>query len=137
MVRPEAFFAVFLHVVLVSSKIIPIIDEKLEFCLQPDETAKMDYSQLEIVVVSDTETYLNGTIVIKEEIRSPFVGYIYTEKFDRGQWNIEAMYKKIADFCNEMQNPLMPWYKYTSKMDPKNCPFPPGVRSKFYLKPSD
>lgn len=111
------------------SKLVPIIDELYEICVEPEESAEIfDFSGLQIIVEDDTHVYLNGTLRLKNEIKAPWEAIVSLEKFDRDQWNIQGMYKKIPDFCLEIQNPLMPWYRYSSRFKKKHCPFPAGVR---------
>lgn len=127
-----ALKAIFIISILTTSglaKMVPIIDDKLEICVEPEDNAgKIDYSNLEIYIESDTKVFLNGSLRYKKEIKSPWTAIVFLERFDRGQWNTEAMYKKIPDFCKEIQNPLMPWYKQTSQLKHKHCPFAAGVR---------
>lgn len=109
------------------TKMVPIIDENYEICTEPEESAnKFDYSELEIIVEEDTAVFLNGKWKFKNEVKSPWMAIVSLEKFDRGQWNVKGMYKKIEDFCQELDNPLMPWYVETSKFK-NRCPFPAGV----------
>lgn len=113
---------------VVSGKIAPVIYEGLEMCVPPEERAnKFDYSELEFITESDTVVYLNGSWTFLEEVSSPWKSVLLTERFVRGQWVLETFQKKIDDFCAVIQDPLAPWYKITSKFEPKHCPFPKGV----------
>lgn len=112
------------------AKVVPIIYEDYELCVEPEKRAgKFDFSELEIYAESDTNVVLNGTWTFLKEVKSPWTSIVYTERFDRGQWNTELMHSKIPDFCADIQNPTKPWYFITSKYEPKYCPFPAGVRN--------
>lgn len=111
-----------------SAKVVPIIYEKFEMCVEPENRAgKFDFSQLEYIAESDTVVFANGTWKFLEEVKSPWKATLFTEKFIRGQWSVEAFFKKIDDFCKVIQDPTQPWYPVTSKFEHKKCPFPAGV----------
>lgn len=113
---------------LCSSKIVPVIYEEYEICTEPGKSAgKFDFSELEIFAVSDTKVFLNGTWIFLKEVKSPWTTNIFTERYDRGQWNIELISKNTQDFCEVIQNPNEPWYGATSMFEHKYCPFPAGV----------
>lgn len=115
--------------VLASAKVYPIVEDRLELCTKPEERAgKLDYSGLEIVLLSHEEAFLNGTIKFLKQVKSPWKSGVFLERFDRGKWNIEAINKKNADFCVSMRNPLEPFYYITSRYLPQKCPIPAGVR---------
>lgn len=112
-----------------SSKVIPIIYEEYEECVKPEEKAgKFDFSELEIIAESDTHVYMNGSWNFIEEVKSPWTAIIFMERYERSQWILEALYKKVPDFCKSIQDPEETWYHVTSHFEPKNCPFPAGVR---------
>lgn len=123
----------FLLVIYGHSRIVPIIDDKLEICVEPEKRAsKMDLTNFKLVIEEDTKVFLNGSLTMINELKSPWKAEFFLERFDRGQWNIQGMYKKFPDLCEELTsttNYLMPWYKYISKMRYNKCPFPAGVRS--------
>lgn len=43
--------------------------------------------------------------------------------------------RKIADFCAGLQSAAEPWYRMTSKLHKKNCPFEAGHVEKFDMMP--
>lgn len=121
-------FVLITIVKLCSSKIVVTIYEDYEVCVEPEESAgKFDFSELEIFAESDTKVFLNGSWNFLKEVKSPWPSTIFTERYDRGQWNIELVSKKIPDFCEVIQNPNEPWYEMTSQFEHKHCPFPAGV----------
>lgn len=67
-----------------------------------------------------------GEVRFLREVKSPWNAHVYIEKFDRGQWNINLIDRRVVDFCAELQNPAMPWYFLTSQFQHKQCPFPAG-----------
>jgi len=113
------------------SRIIPIIYEDYEFCVNETFNAgKFDFSELEFMAESDDHVYVNGSWKFVKEVHAPWTATIFTEKYDRSQWVIDTLYKRIPDFCAVVQDPLQPWYPLTSHFEHKNCPFPAGVSLK-------
>lgn len=110
------------------SKLIPIIYEELEYCVEPKNNARMfDFSQLEIFAETDTNVFLNGTWKFLKEVKSPWISNVFTERYERGQWNVELMNRRIPDFCESIQTKTEIWYHVTQYFEPKTCPFPAGV----------
>lgn len=111
-----------------SAKITMILDEGFEKCVEPEEDANVfDFSNAEIVAESDTDVYFNGSVKFLKKVESPWFLHIYTEKFERGEWNVYAMNRKIKDFCAVLHNPLEVWYRYSKNL--KGCPLAAGVSS--------
>lgn len=109
-------------------KLIPIIYEDFEICVTPEENAgKFDYSELEIIAETDTKVYMNGSWKFLKEVKSPWTSVVFTEKYERGKWNVEMFYKRIPNFCESIQKETEPWYHITKHFEPKSCPFPAGV----------
>lgn len=116
-------------IVLVSAKVYPIVEDRLELCTKPEDRAgKLDYSGLEIVLLSHEEAFLNGTLKFLKQVKSPWKSGVFVERFHRGKWNIEAFNKKNEDFCVSLRNPLEPFYYITSRYISQKCPIPAGVR---------
>lgn len=108
------------------SKITPIIDESLEECVKPAEKAGyFDIKDLEIIAESETSSVLNGIWRFTKGINSPWTCVAYTERFERGQWNMYAMKRQIVDFCKQMLIPAEPWYNMFKNVS--QCPLKPGV----------
>lgn len=111
---------------LTSAKMTMILDEGFEKCVEPEEDANVfDISSAEIVAESDTEVYFNGSVKFLRAIESPWFVHVYTEKFERGGWNVYAMDRKIKDFCAVIHSSLEIWYRFTK--DLKGCPLAAGV----------
>lgn len=126
----KGFIFVFTVVNLSEPKVIPIIYEEFEKCVEPEETAgKFDFSELEIIAESDTKVYFNGSWNFLKQVKSPWAVLFSTEKYERGVWNPGPLSKKIKDFCKSIQSQSEPWYSVTRHFEPKNCPFAAGVRS--------
>lgn len=99
------------NTVPVLSKIVPIIDEALEECVtEEDKAGIFDLSGLQVIAEDDTHAFMNGTWKFNKDLRAPWVYIIYTERFDRGEWSVYALNKRIENFCAEMHDPLEPWY---------------------------
>lgn len=115
-------------------KVIPIINEEFESCIDPEENAgKFDLSQLEFIAETDTNVFMNGSWNFLKEVKSPWVSTVFAERYERGQWNVEKLHKRIPDFCDSIQSDQEPWYHVTKHFEPKNCPFPAGVSSTILL----
>lgn len=70
--------------------------------------------------------FSTGDFKFLKEVKSPWKCKIFIEKFDRGQWNIAIINRKVDDICPSLQNPSEPWYDFFSKFHQKNCPFAAG-----------
>jgi hypothetical protein len=102
--------------------------EKFEICVDTEELAGvLDFSEFQIIAESDTDVYLNGSLNFVKEVEAPWKAKIFTEKFDRNEWHIKALDKKISDFCESIRDEKEPWYFVTSKFEPNECPFAAGV----------
>lgn len=116
------------------AKVVPVISEQYETCVSPENSAgKYDTSGVELIALSDTDLFVNGSLKILKEVKSPFSGKVFAERFDRGAWSLELFNRNYNDFCTTFVNPLEPSYVFTSKMEPKACPFPANVR--LYMRP--
>lgn len=128
MLTIKKLLAVLSIISVCSAKVVPIFYEDYEFCVTPEENAgKFDFSQMEILAETDTEVYLNGSWNFVKEVKSPWKAKFFLERHDRGEWNVDAIYKDMNDLCESIQGPSEPWYYITSKFEHKNCPFPAGV----------
>lgn len=104
---------------IVYGKIGLFLDEDYEMCSQPGNEANMhDYTHLQILVLSDTEVFLNGSLSFLHEV------LIIIEKFTRGQWSL-MMEKKYEDACKILRNPMDLAYRLAKTLP--ECPIPAGV----------
>lgn len=72
-----------------------------------------------------------GKLKITKTVTSPWKSHIYIEKFDRGKWNVALFDRKVDDFCKSIQKPTEVWYRFTSRLKHKNCPFNAGEFEQF------
>lgn len=104
------------------------LDEKIEKCVDAqDDAGYLDLSDFFIVAESDTSVFLNGSVRFLKTIESPWKVHMVGEKFERGEWNVYAFNKKVADFCAVMHSPAEVWYPYFK--DFNGCPIEAGVSS--------
>lgn len=123
-----AFTWIALMLPLASGKVQFFInsDEAID-CTKPEESAHVyDFSQLEIVHESDTEAYFNGSIRFLKDINSPWQERHYTEKFERGQWNLAVINTHFQDFCPRINSPTEVWHHQLGNV--QGCPIKAGVR---------
>ena len=106
-----------------------IVVEKMEDCTKPGEkTGVVDFSDLKIYV-TETTTYLNGTIKILKPLDKPIKAFHVVDKKKKGEWVFAGIQKTINDLCATLKNRMDIIYPYTQKyLDPPTCPFP--VRSR-------
>lgn len=110
-----------------SAKVVFVFDESLIECAEPkDKAGFFDFSELEVIAEDDTHAYLNGIWKVTKDLESPWYLAIYTERYERGQWNAFAYNKRIKDFCAVMHNPTEPWYGFFKQVP--GCPAKKGVR---------
>jgi hypothetical protein len=48
------------------------------------------------------------------------------EKLIRNQWNRALIDRRVSDFCQGLDNAKEPWYRFTSLLNRKECPFEAG-----------
>lgn len=125
-------FVVFVWITL----ILPLVSGKVQFlvngdeatdCTKPEESPHVyDFRDLEIVHTSDTEMFVNGSIRFLKDIDSPWQERHYTEKFDRGQWNLALVNTQFQDFCPRIKSPTEAWHFQMRHLP--GCPIKAGVR---------
>lgn len=102
------------------------IGEEIENCANPDKDAAIfDYTNFEMIAVTDNDLFANGAIAFRREIKSPWTLHVYAERLERGQWGIYAFDKKCEDACEVIKDPTLPSYYYTK--DLQKCPIKAGV----------
>lgn len=113
------------------SRIEIILHETLENCVQSGEEAGViDMTKFELIAVSDTEVFLNGTVKFLKAIKAPWIVHAFTEKNIRGQWSLYALEKKIPDFCEVMHRKSEIWFSYMK--DLPGCPLEKGVNKSVF-----
>lgn len=85
----------------------------------------VDVSNFDIISTDDSHTFLNGTFKFDAEIKQPWKGKIYSEKYDRGEWVVNILDRNVDDICQKMKDPMSPLYLYF--YDQPQCPIKPGV----------
>lgn len=110
-----------------SSKVVLIMDDIIESCVPKCQEAKVvDRSEIELVVVTDEDVYLNGTLKFLKKLSSPVPVHTWAEKFIGGKWELSTLNVHRADVCFCISNPLELTYAYTKHLKP--CPRKIGVR---------
>jgi hypothetical protein len=67
-----------------------------------------------------------GTAKVLNRIDAPWKSYYFIEKSIRNQWNRALLDRRVPDFCKGLDNPKEPWYRFTSLLNRKECPFEAG-----------
>lgn len=128
------FEKIFLFVVFIFSvkvlcsdrKFALMVDEKIENCAPAKTDAKaFDYKRLELIALGDYNVYLNGTIKIRKDVKSPVPFHVYAERFDRNQWHMSIVNSRRSDFCTAIHDPDEIWYNKTKRFE--ECPIKAGV----------
>lgn len=105
-------------------KIVLFPDDKVEFCSE-EQSGHFAYDDLHVLIESDTDIFLNGTVKFLKEVKSPWKVYAFAEQYVRDQWVVAMFNRKIPDYCAVMKNPGEFWYAMLK--DKKGCPIPEGV----------
>jgi len=84
----------------------------------------IDISQLKIHTENDTHSFLNGSLKFQRGF-DVLPGRFYAEKFDRGQWFIQAYDRSYPDLCSAFHDPTQPFYNYCKHFP--MCPQKTGV----------
>lgn len=99
--------------------------EKIERCpVKGDRIELADYSKFELVVESDYDFFINGTIKFLKEIKRPLKTFVVSERWHRDQW-VTGIELKLDDICEAFENPSHMAHQFLK--DQKNCPLSPGV----------
>lgn len=75
-----------------------ILDEKIDKCA---EETTLDSSSFEFVMINDTATIANGSIVFIRDLKAPINGGFYGEQYERGLW-FKKFERKFSDFCQNI-----------------------------------
>lgn len=100
--------------------IFPFVSVSGSFLLQMDE----EFSNC-------GKALFSGNFKVLRKVESPWKTHIYIEKYERGKWHIAIVDKKVNDFCQSIQDPKQIWYRFTSRLKHKNCPFEAGYVEAF------
>jgi hypothetical protein len=111
-----------------TSKVIPIISEDYEDCSTDEKYFSPD---IEMIMINDTLTIVNGTVTTVREFVDGVKAGGYCEQFVRGQWVVSPLARRIEDFCATINNPSEPWYELMKHRDHETCPL--SVGSKMYV----
>jgi hypothetical protein len=104
-------------------KIAFLPDDKIENCSEPGEAAGYyDITGVEIIIETDTDIYINGTVGFLKEVTAPWKTHVYTEQYVRSEWVPAVIEKKIPDLCKTLHSPTEPWYNHLK--DQIGCPIP-------------
>lgn len=68
---------------------------------------------------------MNGTWKFLKELKKPWKAHLQLEKYDRGEWLVQALDKDYDDFCEPLHRVTEPWYYFFE--DKESCPVPAGV----------
>ncbi|KAL7043466.1 hypothetical protein ACKWTF_001522 [Chironomus riparius] len=123
-------------VITINARTYVIIDEKIEKCVVEGYDPNFeiyDISGLKIIPENDTHTFINGKMIQRVEVKSPWALHVHMEHYDRGEWLLQAFSKNFTDFCPEFKSPIQPWYYATKHL--KGCPTPVGHVHEFNMIP--
>lgn len=117
-----------LFICSIRAKIAFLPDDKIEDCSKPGEAAGYyDISGVEVIIETDTDIYLNGSVEFLKEVTGPWKTRVYSEQYVRSKWVPAIIEKKIPDLCQSIHSPNEPWYNHLK--DQPGCPIPVGVKS--------
>lgn len=123
-----------------SSKVQILPEEGVEKCSEnvENEAGYFSVDNLEVLVESDTDIFLNGSVKIMKELKSPWLSEYYAEQFYRDQWVRSPIQRKFDDLCQVFHSPTEMWYPILK--DVPGCPFAEGVSNilleRIYSNPS-
>lgn len=85
----------------------------------------LNFKDFQLIAVNDTHTFINGSLTFLEDVKKSFPVTLHGEHYERGQWLTQGYVQKIKNFCQELHNPLQPWYYISKKFN--GCPISKGV----------
>lgn len=74
---------------------------------------------------NDTHTFLHGKWKFAKPLKAPWKGTLTFERYERGQWFVQAINRKYSDICAILKNPMEPVYDVFK--DIAGCPMEAGV----------
>lgn len=108
------------------AEIVPVFAESFEECVKPkDKAGVCDFSSMEVIAEDQKHSFLNGSFKFMKDLKAPWDYKLYTERFERGQWNVFAFNKRVKDFCAVMHKSSEPWYGFYKGVP--GCPAAKGV----------
>lgn len=100
----------------------------IENCTPKDQFENvLGFSDLELVPINDTDTFINGTLKINKIIQEPLRVVFDFKRYFRGQWVLELK-KTYDNLCPDLHDP-MSMVSFFTKYLPK-CPMEAGVSFK-------
>lgn len=107
-------------------KIALLFDENVQVCSEPGKEANViEMDDLSVVMESDTDVFLNGSVKFPKGLKPPWKSRFYAEQYVRNQWVTSMVDRKIPDQCFSGWNPVEIWYPYLENQT--RCPIPAGV----------
>ncbi|CRK97122.1 CLUMA_CG010519, isoform A [Clunio marinus] len=100
------------------------VDDQYEVCSpETDSYQTFDPTDMNLISVNDTHTYLNGTFRTLINM-PPWHARVFTEKLYGEKWEIFMFNRNMPNFCSLWHLPTEVWYDITKKF--QNCPFKVG-----------
>jgi hypothetical protein len=108
-------------------KVLILPEELVEKCPEnaDNDAGYFGVDAIDIVVESDTDIFLNGSVKILKELKSPWLAEYYAEQFYRDTWVRSPIQRKFDDLCLSFHSPKEIWYKILK--DVPECPFEADV----------
>ena len=98
----------------------------LEECAPEGQHAGIfDFSEFELIPENDTHTFANGKWKFTKPLNIPWPGALITERYERGQWLVQAFNRNYTDICPTLHRPTEPVYDIFKHV--AGCPMPAGV----------
>jgi len=108
-------------------KYIPAFED----CVAKNKAANIfDFSELELIPENDTHTFINGKWKFNKPLRAPWKGSLTFERYERGQWHVQAVNQKYNDICDVLKRPMEPLYDVFKHVG--GCPMEIGVSHYFF-----
>jgi hypothetical protein len=79
------------------------LDEEYKVCSTGERY--VDFSNFHVIIINETASIGNGSVVILKEINRPWRFGFEAEKLIRGKWS-KMVQKHIVDFCTDAFNPV-------------------------------
>jgi len=78
-----------------------------------------------LIPENDTHTFINGKWKFNKPVTPPWHGALITERYERGQWQIQAFNRNYTDICPTLHSPTEPTYEIFKHVP--GCPMDAGV----------
>ncbi|XP_062551775.1 uncharacterized protein LOC134217035 [Armigeres subalbatus] len=97
----------------------------------PGYPPAIDFSNLDFILNNDGDIIINGSFTVLKDVTDPLPMYLYSKRFERGEWREGFGSRHVENFCQTLNTKTEIWYPVMKYLRKQSCPFPKGYVAKF------